>query len=95
MICAPTVAGTYALPLLCFLLYCASHPDILPGGHWAGLHHPHSVGVNEFTLSITRWKVSERVLAMGRESPLPIRMGILEILEVVVGMHSDYFYLNL
>lgn len=38
----------------------------------AGMAHPHSVGINEFTLSITRQKVSECVTAMGRGSPLPL-----------------------
>lgn len=66
----PTVAGTYALPLLCSLLYCASCPDILPGEHWADPLQPSQCGVNECTLTITGRKVTEDVMAMGRNTCL-------------------------
>lgn len=58
----PTAVRAYLLPLLCSLLYCASCPDILPGGLWAGPTDPHSVGVSECMLTVTGRKVSKSVM---------------------------------
>lgn len=65
--------------LLSSLLYRASCPHVLPGGHWADPPNPHSVDVNEFSPTITRRKVSQDAILMGR-SPLPVWIGLPETL---------------